>query len=179
MDDYRALVAAAAVRSNGEEIVPNRTPEHAAVVIAQLFDSGQQIIEILSTRLDDHVWGVDEVVNSALAFLRKEGTKLRVIVEEDVSTATCELLQRIADEQLTGRVRVFKISAETLTSYKFHFMVVDGKNHRWQKSRDKFEASIQFGNEQHGERLRLAFQYLKERSQEISLVPPKENAIPA
>jgi len=173
MDEYRTYVQRLADLADGKEVILNRTTDHAAVIMSVVFAKAERLVEIVSGRLDDDIWGVDDVRSQAIAFLnRSDDTKIRIIVEDNIDLDTNRLVSSIRAAGLIGRLKIFHATDELLKTYDYHFIVADGLHYRFQGERDKFEAIIQFGNVDRGQKLRAVFASLRSNSVELPLPNP-------
>lgn len=166
---YRAAVRHQAQVADGT-VVWNRTPAHAAVVIAELFCSATSVIEIVSDNLTDKVWGSQDVVSGVRKFLsRHDDVKLRIITEHPVRVSENRFLSSIpAADFESGKVKVFEAGSDMTPPVTLHFMVVDGVGFRIQEDRDKLAAMIQFGDPGTGATLRSIFASWRSQSKQTS-----------
>lgn len=165
---YRDAVRAAAAASDGREVILNRSMDHAAIIIAEVFRKSRAIVKIVTGNLVDQVYGAGEVVTEAVAFTRRGGT-VEIISEHDVSIETNVLLQTLQINTLLHRVRLYRSPSEVQELYSSHFILGDGLYFRVQRSRTEYEAVVQFGNAEQGTHLDRLFELLKSHSREINL----------
>lgn len=143
MDDYREYVRTIAAVADGKEIIQNKTPAHAGVLIAALFDKAEQEVLIVSGSLDGRAYGTDEAVVAASNFLSRNDAQLSIVIEQPVTFAENRFLSLLRDLQLIGTNRV--ILRRTPQRAPFHFLLADGKHFRFEADPTKHEAIAQFG----------------------------------
>ena len=73
-------------RENSSDLISNGTTEHAKILITTIFGKATRKIEIFTGFLNPEVYDDQRLIDSALRFLKKENTKMDVIVQEDDHT---------------------------------------------------------------------------------------------
>jgi hypothetical protein len=179
LEAYRQLVSAAMTAATvpqsqprtavpPRDVIFNRSPEHAAVVVEHLFAAAQNEVNILSNCLDEKVYNSPNVLDAAVRFLtRKPNAHINILVERDFEFSQHPWLARIV-EAGAGRVKIWVVPDQIKKLYAFNFAVSDGKHYRLEQDRKKFEAFAQFGNEKFGTDLDAIFGDIRQLSARIS-----------
>lgn len=143
MDDYREYVNAVALAANGKEIIQNKTPDHASVLIGALLNKAVREVLIVSGALDCRAYGTEEVMTAATHFLSLPEAQLKIVVERPITFEGCKFLRHLRDlgALADGRVTLFR----TTTPAPFHFLLADGQHFRFEADPAKPEAIAQFG----------------------------------
>lgn len=144
LDEYRKRVHSAAIRRDGSPIY-NASIEHARVVIETicLYTDGE--MKILSGSLNPKVYGGYEVVSAALAYLRRSGSTMKILLEEKEpivyqDNPFVHLLS------MTNKVEFRFVPDNQQKRYKFHFLVSGCDSYRYEKNRDAPAAIGAFGH---------------------------------
>ena len=161
MDDYREYVSGVADKADGREIIQNKTPAHAGILIAALFRKAQHQVLIVSGSLDNRAYGTDEVIGAATEFFLRPDTQLKIVLEKPVAYTDCRFLVflRDAGHLETGRVTLHLITG----GVPFHFLLADENHYRFEADTTKHEAIAQFGVSSQVE-LRNAFNLIWSKS---------------
>ena len=167
MDEYRKYVRAVAARADGIEVIQNRTPAHAGILLSALFDAASHEVNIICGALDDTAYGVYETVQSAINYLRCRNGEISIVLEEKLPYAKSKFFRALRDAGLMNRVHVRVASPELVKTYVFHFLLADRKHYRFQLHRKDFAAIAQFGVSDTA-RLKTAFDAINERSTEYT-----------
>jgi len=113
-----------------------------------LFRHSRDTLRILTRRLSADVYGVPEVVEAAVGFLRRNrDASIQILAEWGVDRATNPLLQRLDAEGFTEQVSLRFVRPSVRDKYKFNFSVGDEQSYRYEEFRDRREALVQFGGE--------------------------------
>jgi hypothetical protein len=163
MDEYRDFVQRIADGEWPSETILNRSSDHAAVIVENLFRKAHETVEIVTSELKTEVYGLPAVISAAVAFLRRnEGAAIRILSEKQLDRATHPFFVAIAidGEHLGDQVSVRAVDAKARQTYKFNFAVADAKSYRFEESRDSFEAIVGFGHEKFATRLHNVFDVL-------------------
>jgi len=157
MDEYRMFVRGVADGPWPSETILNRSADHAAVIIENLFRKSEHQIEILTSELKRDVYATSGVIEAAIDFLRRnDDGELRILSETKLDRNSHPFFAAIEAAQLAERVKVGTIPANQ-QDYKFNFAVADAKSFRFEESRDSFEAIVGFGHEKFANRLHIVF----------------------
>ncbi len=181
MDIYRAYVESQAEIADGEEVILNRTSAHAEIVICTIFSVSTRIVEVLSPRLDDKLWGRAIVIDAAIEFLRHHPEAiLRVAVESKPTRGNSLFIDKIRASEFADKLKVFLVPKNVQSTYHCHFMVADGVHYRLETSvaettslgdmslDSRDTAIVQFGRAEYGKKLRIIFAGIKARSKELA-----------
>jgi hypothetical protein len=141
---YRERVRRIAADADGKEVIQNRTPDHAGIIISALFENAKNDVRIICDRLSDVAYGKDEVIAAAKKFV-EDGGKIQIVIEEAVSYPESRFLTAFRDLIETEKLDLRLVSPPIKEKYAFHFMVADDAHYRFQRDRKKFHASARFG----------------------------------
>jgi hypothetical protein len=165
MDIYRKMVRDAASSANGKDVVLNRTAEHASVIVEFLFGSASSRVQILTTSLDDKAYGTPGVINTAIAFLQKNrDSAIDILSEGTIDCAENKLIRAIRAAGHLHQVTVTPVPRAVRDTYSYHVIIADSRHFRYQKDRMRFDASVQFGNDELGAKLSARFDQIKSQA---------------
>lgn len=135
-DEYRASVARALTGAD-EALVFNGTLDHARIVVEEAFRAAKGHVRILSNQLASECYGAREVIDAARDFLRRPGTRLDILIEDDSAPVTSQPFLMSASEAGGSRVRVNVVPAIYVGDYQFNFLTVDDVAYRFESDRTK------------------------------------------
>lgn len=170
MFDYQREVRRLARERTGEPIF-NSSPDHAQIVIQNIFRSANESVNILSGDLTPRVYGRDMVVSEASLFLASSHrNRIEIILERDSieDRRLNPLLQEIAKSK---NVELRIAPEETQKLYNFHYIVTDNDCYRYEPDRKYAVAIAAFGHATGGRRLQNIHTRLWEKCIERELVP--------
>jgi hypothetical protein len=166
---YREYVKQVATAEDAQEIIFNRSIQHAAVIIEFMFAKAQRSIEILTGELLPAVYGTPEVIEIALKFLSGADANISVVSEHPIDTKTHPLFVAARKFGLIPKMHLWLAPRAVRDTYPYHFILADGRHFRFEKSRDSHEALVQYGLTVFGPKLQTIFGDLKRRSDIIPL----------
>lgn len=169
LQTYRNYVQKVADAEDVQELIFNRTKQHAAVIIEIMFAKAQETIQILTGALMPAVYGTEDVIKLAKKFLERPQSEIRIIAETPIDLQTHPLFAALRTQNLLNKVQLWQAPPDVVSTYPHHFIVVDGRHFRYEKSRDAHEAFIQFGTTEVGSKLKQTFADLEQRSKKVSL----------
>lgn len=160
IEGYRQFVADISKGELRSQVILNRTPEHAAIVLAALFSHAQKFVHIVSRKMSTDIYGLSEVIQAAVQFLKThpEGM-IHMLVEEAVDPNTHPLLSAL-NQEAPERVKLEQIPPLVRNTFKFNFAVADGQSYRFEVDREVREATIRFRDHEFGGDLEAAFQHI-------------------
>jgi len=165
MDEYREFVTRIADGEWPSETILNRSSDHAAVILENLFRKAIDSVEILTSELKADVYGMPGVVNSALGYLqRNDDARIYILAESTLDRAVHPFLKVIDDSGLGDRVSIKLVDPTAKANYKFNFAVADGRSFRFEESRESLEAIVGFGHDRFANRLHVIFSALSASS---------------
>jgi hypothetical protein len=157
---YREFVRTVATEGTGKSrVIANSSAEHAAVILEQLFVMAQHEVLIVTHELFPAVYAQPEVIDAAVAFLKRDlSTKLSVRLETEVE-ATHPF---IAAARAAGGNRVMfdRIPGVVQSNYGYNFAVADGVHYRFEEDRNNHTAIIRFRDPDVGHSLEEAFAWI-------------------
>jgi hypothetical protein len=156
MDMYRSHVQSLAVRLDGQTVL-NRSPEHASVIIEAVFNSSSEVVQILTSRLAEEVYGKPSLIAAALEFLQRPHARVEILTETLLDRRQHPFLRAVDEAGYAERLSVRLVPKPLQDQYNFNFAIGDGKNFRFEESRASFDALAQFGSADVGEKLKTIF----------------------
>ena len=174
IEEYKLLVDRCA-RERLNRIIPNGSPIHARILIAKLFETARHTAVLVSGQLmdttkdGDEVYGYKDVITAAVQFLRRQGSKCQIILEEpiDMGVRNRFLRATINDNDRKGEIVIYpKTEAVTVTSTP-HLMVNDALAYRLELDNKKIEAFANFGDERYAASVVQLFQKLESYVQQL------------
>jgi hypothetical protein len=169
IDQYKELVDRCA-RERLDYIISNGLPSHARVLIAKLFETARQSVSIVSRHLTDvtganeDIYGDPNVIAQAVQFLRREGTRLEIILDEAVHFGTKNrfLHTVIGDEGRKGDVVLYPDTGIIKNNKTPHFMVTDALAYRFEIDDKRVTALANFGDKRTATLLQALFHDTRE-----------------
>lgn len=167
---YREMVDRA-FNGNDTRSFSNGKPEHAAYLIRRFFDHASATIRLYCGSLARTMSGVQvyessDVISSALGFLRRENTRLLIVLQDKIDADSPDehpLLRAIAraEPRIEGSTRVYTNGVQmggngnpvTIP----HFMVMDQKGYRIEVDTRKVIASAKVNDVSQSQRLAQFF----------------------
>ncbi len=171
-----------ALRNKEKKVISNGKPAHAVFLVHQFLDHAEKSVKICTGALSRSFDGVlayaePEVAKAAAKFLRRDGSKLSILVvgdldmDEGQSAADHPLLAAIAQEEIAGELRVAKIDPGDWAGFKYHFIVMDRFASRVEFDTDKAQAFVNFGDEKFGRHLAGLFDTFERNSTPLLSIP--------
>lgn len=157
-EQYIAACAEAALKDDGKpsEIIYNKSPIHAAILIRQLIWAARRDLRILSGSLNVDVYGGQKTVDVARDFFARRQGHAKVLLDWQPGGSARPLEQVVAENPLlctmraasagTERFQLRYVPPRVAQLYPFHFLVADEASFRFEEDRSKFDAVAQFGN---------------------------------
>lgn len=156
--EYRARVERAAQNRNAERIY-NGTTEHAQVVIETLFRTADKDVLVLNSCINNKVFGTENTLEAADAFLNKEGASIRVLVENEPAGGWKDnLFVRKFGERKNVSIKLVPDYVKSM--FDFHFTVADKASYRFEADKTKHAAIASFGDDDAGQNLASIFEKL-------------------
>ena len=163
LDAYRRMVADIAAAGDGR-VIMNRTAEHAAVVIENVFRHAKGSVEILTGHLYDGIYGVPQVLDAVDKFLSPDPSRRVCVVAEKPIDPNHPFFAAIKKHRPDFNVKL--ITSELEKATPFHFCVADELNFRFEPDKTKYAAHGRFGVPEIGKKLSQTFQRLYDASRE-------------
>lgn len=142
--DYREEIREAIIAMDGRPVY-NRSLEHAAIIIEEMFGLAKDEVKLFTGRLNADVYGTPPVIDRAKEFLVGSGHKVRILIEEQVDEGE---LRRHPFIRSMSRFDNLEIRRLRLEEYDpdFHMMLVDQRSYRFEPDKRQFEAVATFGD---------------------------------
>jgi hypothetical protein len=141
-------------------VVQNRTPDHAAIVLYNLFRVAQRVVNIHAGDLDASVYGKQFLINAAADFLRSNPTASIVVKAQNSSAAINGVFYQTIISQFPNRISVAQATGSVANGA--HFAVADETAYRFEydgssNTGASFESTVQFRNPEIARKLNAAF----------------------
>ena len=118
---YRIAVRNAIVSGNSE-VVPNSSPQHAAIIIEEMLDAAKESFCAFSGAFHDDVWN-ESVINSLRRALRR-GVKLSLVASD---SADCIPEELKANSFIVCQEKIAKADPPIQKLRNHHFAISDGR----------------------------------------------------
>jgi hypothetical protein len=141
IDKFREHVRALAALRQGD-LIYNATPDHASVIIEQLFASANDHARILSGELQASIYGNPNIVQRAKEFLGHSDHHLEILVERHTFNRTHPLIAEIGRAQ---NLTISAIKPDVSARIGYHFMTADDDCYRFERRKDSCVAIAAFG----------------------------------
>lgn len=141
IEDFRRHVSGLAARREGD-LIYNATPEHASIIIAQLFASAKDNARILSGELVASIYGNPEIVQRAKEFLGHSDHHLEILVERQTFNRSHPLISEIGQ---APNLKISVLRPEVSSRIGYHFMTADNDCYRFERMKDSCVAIAAFG----------------------------------
>tara|TARA_R110002020_G_scaffold11155_2_gene42308 strand:+ start:361 stop:855 length:495 start_codon:yes stop_codon:yes gene_type:complete len=144
---------------------PNKGPQHASIVLSNIFEIATKEINMLTGNLDATVIKKD-FMTALTSFLGKENTVLNIIFTDGT------LMNKDIVEQLKKfeNVNMFNapndMNSKYLSGENFHFTVADKSMFRFETDTDKFKAWCSFNSPNKATSLNNLFEKIKTGAEE-------------
>lgn len=179
---FRIIDEACANKHNA--VLSNSKPTHAAYIIHKFFENAEQQIRLFSGKLMQNFNGVSVynnpcIIQKAVEFLRRPGTKFLVLLEKRIDTDSGEvedhpLIQTLQKEvgNSDSRIEVRQVPPELFEvlskgNYARNWMVMDNQAYRLEMDAEKAQAYVNFGDPELASGLGRVFDVLFERSRKL------------
>ena len=173
MVEYEREIERLAQEHTGEPIF-NSSPDHARIVIRNIFRSASESVNILSGSLTARVYGHDMVVDEASLFLASSHrNRVQIILERDSieDRAINPLFLKLAKSENSKNVELRIAPEEAQKLYDFHCIVTDNDCYRYEPDRKYAVAIAAFGDATGGRRLRNHHAHIWDKCLKRKLVP--------
>lgn len=152
MTDYVSMLNELS-RSNSDSIISSVDEDHAAVLIAKLFEIADQTVTIFAGPQDEHIYASTEVVHAAARFLQTASAKLNFIFEDlekspvtqKISNPFLDKLQHTIGASLASKVELYPADMQA-KNLPYHFILIDDKAFRFEPDKMTREAFATFNN---------------------------------
>ncbi len=155
-EEYKKKVIECAANSECTEVILNNDIRHAAILIEQMFKRARHDVKLLAASLDSALYSQVNVLNAMRDFLAKENTRLEIVTEKEIRSEDNKELLSILDE---CKDKVGRNVAQPWLSdqYKYNFLVSDNSTYRFERDKNKHEATVEFHNNKRASKLNEVF----------------------
>lgn len=162
--DYYAILDVA-LENKIDAILRNGRPEHARFIIQRFLERADTTVRLLSGKLSKvfegvNVYGHEDIKESAKGFLRRDGTQLNILLQEEIDGGAGNienhpLVQELRAlekrHELKGKLDIRRASEEDVKRYlesdfPYHWMVMDESAYRLETDCQQAKASVNFGD---------------------------------
>jgi len=158
--EYRELVEKL-VRNNSATRISNGQSAHAAILIETMFKNACSEVRIYSGELNNDVYCGDGVIHSAIEFLKKAGSSLRILLQKDHESSSHKLLNAIeSNDDLLGDYEVRVAVGTYATDDADHFAIMDEKGFRYEIDHDKCNAIASFNEPETAQKMATIFDFV-------------------
>ena len=165
--EYREEIKEAITTMDGRPVY-NRSLEHAAIIVEEMFALAENEIKLFTGRLNADVYGVPPVIDRAKEFLTESDHKVRILIEEQVDEGE---LRRHPFIWGMSRFDNLEVRCLRLEEYDpdFHMMLVDQHSYRFEPDKRQFEAVATFGDPNTTKHLNGLFEQLWQAGDAVQL----------
>jgi hypothetical protein len=121
--------------------VPNRSKEHAQILIEAIFDNAINEVRLFCGNLDNDFYKSPSLKDAIERFLNKQNTELRILTEKAVDESN-ELISLIHQKSNFTSLQLSSSLLRNDFEPFQHFAVMDRKGYRFEFSHDLTDASI-------------------------------------
>lgn len=163
--EYREHVKTLASLRTGDPIY-NGSPEHAAIVVEQMFASAHSAVRLVTGDLNARVYGTSGVVQRAREFLGHSDHTLEILVEHRTFSDTHPLIEELAGQP---NFTILQLPASVSEVLKFHFMTADDDCFRFEAEKNSHAAVAAFGDKETAVHLNGIFATLSAAARPIDI----------
>ncbi|HEX8579915.1 MAG TPA: hypothetical protein VF655_10020 [Allosphingosinicella sp.] len=142
LESYRDKIRLAARERAGAPIY-NGSPDHAAIIVEELFLSANSHVRLLSGDLNARVYGAPGVVRRAREFLSHSNHDLRILLERETYSPSHPLIEEMAGQR---NVKIAVMPQSIRDALKYHFMTADEDCFRFEPEKELHVAVAAFGD---------------------------------
>ncbi len=153
-------------RENSSELISNGTIEHARILIASIFSVANKKIEIFTGFLNPIIYNDKKIIDSAFNFLKKQNTKIEVVVQENDHSLG---LNEFVNEAKNNKQFVLKEANEIDKNEQYHFIVADSKSFRYEPDKAKNIGIGCFNKPAFAEKLNNRFQEIFKQAKTLEI----------
>ncbi|HEX8309599.1 MAG TPA: hypothetical protein VF645_14400 [Allosphingosinicella sp.] len=164
--EYREHVKTLASLRTGTPPIYNGSPEHAAIVVEQMFASAQSTVKIVTGDLNARVYGTRGVVQRAREFLGHSDHSLEILVEHQTFSDSHPLLEELAGQR---NFVISLIPPSVSEILEYHFMTADNDCFRFEAEKNSHAAVAAFGDKETAAHLNGIFETLNAASRTIDI----------
>ena len=181
--DYYEIVDEA-FESDGERLINNGRPEHAAYLIRKFFERAQSRVLMFSGHLTRAVGTIpvfesSEIVDAARRFLLRPGSELHIVLGGEIDVDDGDepkdhpLIAGVQEEYDWGffRGRMTLSQADSQDSPFQHFLVMDDEACRIETDSERIKAVVAFRHRELCESAADMFDRIKGRSAPLLTIP--------
>ena len=171
-ETYVEAVRSAAIKAGlgKSEVIFNRSPEHAGILIASLISTSQSKVDILSGCLSSEVYAYSRVIEEARSASSRGNLTIRIALDGrdgDRILLVDELRSQLHNSAFINAFRADTVSldvryvpTEASEQYKNHFVVVDGTAFRYERNFRNTEAFANFNDKKNANELLRRFEVI-------------------
>ncbi len=159
--DYRQLIEELARKSMNQR-VSNGQPQHAAILLETMLKRARESVRIFTGELSPEAYDAPGLVEAALQFVGKHGSRLRILLQERHTrewTMGRPLVKSVDVNKanLCGTLEVRCATGAYAGPAAHHFAVMDEQGYRFEHDHSKMRATANFNEPKVARSLITAF----------------------
>ncbi len=171
-DCYVTYLASA----RSSELISNGQIEHAQSIIRNLFSHAEKEVRVFTSCLHHDIYSDPRVVDAASSFLAKDGTQIKVLIQDsDSLDRNMPFFRLCADHD--NQCKMKSVVTDRDKSIKQHMIVMDTVGFRFCADMSKNEAVASFNSPDTSKNLAEQFDILFDRAEDNICNP--QSAVPA
>lgn len=136
--NYREAVETL-MRLRSDKAIGNSLPSHAAILFEAFFRNAQGRVRIFCQNLNNHVFGINGVVESATIALNRKNVGIDILIQ-DATPDSGPFLKFLQENRTNPLLRLRRVDKETTRSAPINFSIMDNEALRYEKDREKVKA---------------------------------------
>jgi len=163
LKEYRSHVKRLAAERQGIPVY-NGSPDHAAIIVENMFAAARSKIRLLTGDFNAKVYGNSAVVQRAREFIAHSDHTLEILVEDVTFNSSHPLVAEIGAED---NVTFYEIPKAVSARIGFHFMTADDDCFRYEAEKNSHVAVAAFGDRETAQHLNEVFHEVLLESREL------------
>jgi len=139
--------------------VYNRSLEHAAVIIEEMFALAKNEVKLFTGELNASAYGLPPVLSRAEKFLADRNGKVRILIEKQVADEDLRKNPFIQRMSGSANLEVRRLRTDEYDP-EFHMMLADDHSYRFEPDKTEHEAVATFGDDETTDHLAQLFETL-------------------
>lgn len=150
---------------NKSDIIYNKTLIHASIILKTIAEHSKSELLILTSYLNDELYGTSIVVNSIDKFISRGG-HIRILIEQKdrFDAMSNSLMSSLRARSLLNSISIRYVPTDISNIYSYHFAVSDTMSYRIEQDKEKKDSIACFGDKELGSLLIKRFNEIWELS---------------
>ena len=144
--NYREEVKEAISAMDGRPVY-NRSLEHAAVIIEEMFALAKKEVKLFTGELNANAYGLPPVRSSAAKFMADRNGKVRILIENQIAVEDLRKNPFIQHMPESASLEVRRLRTDEYDP-EFHMMLADDRSYRFEPNKKEHAAVATFGDEE-------------------------------